>query len=1322
MFGQGGTGSSDQQGQGNKRQRTAAMYHRKRAVTACQSCRLRKTKCDNVRPVCGFCSRSGAQCVYPGSGPDSDYSSYDPASLTILDRLNHVVSLLESRPLAVLVNETGSYDSPHEASDIPRRPASVSQPLRVVPIHASRDLTTLVPEDDVLQVLERPDFPSASNNCESIMRWPIFQGLVPEVHSFVLELNEDVEAGPSDARVSGGRGVQEEDFVPLSKRFLAYVHVKNPILDVKDYKNKVREAAENGPRWDACLSVPFHTEADVDGSPASTRSSATAVIDPDTAASYYLAAKKRLGLLQPSLLYIQCLFLCGIYEMYCLHPLQAWFHFNRACVDLRNILWTRSQIKSSQATTQETRRLEQRLYWSCVKTEYELRYEISLPPSGVTQCDYPDMFPSPPTELTSPSAYGRGDTFDDDIVPEEEKSWFYYLAEISYRRMMNRAMAVMARSREQGWSDNISEAMEHCKEFNEQIDLWYSHIPPQIDPKNAVHANNELAQFLKNRELSCREWIHRPFLFYVLHKSPEDEHYGRAIPLAQRCLELCVEHLFRTYGHNRHHGTWYIARSCVTKALILLAAAKSGRISLPSGWKEALETARWTQSEADRDQPYRYRALESPLHIRLIHLMPGELDEDIRLRISHELLRQPEQPRSLRLPRKYLQRTLPPGWQVFETIEGRFIFRSESDDASSEENGPIHTWRHPDPTIDPALYELPSLHPAQPAFEALSYVWGQQRDPVIATIEGKVGECLGNIKLGENLATALGYLRYQDKERVLWVDAICINQNDDAERATQVLRMPSIYQDCSRVIIWLGPEKHNIGLLFSELAPIGSQVETTTNGFIISSPDATDFRSWKRDVAVAFSDEVWSAMKRLDDRPWFHRLWTVQEAIMANGDSIVQSGDVIISWPLFRRAVACLLEKTKMPMPRVAIGAVKGVTENPIGATLAHTLHTYRTRQCSDPHDKIYALLAILPPRFASEIKPDYEQPFVELYKSCFLASIKALNRWELRGRPRNPDEDDCPSWVPDLSQNDLYGRGVRGNYASGCSALHYEYQAPNLLKVVGLRFDTVKSVSEKTFDYWDDDETAIRVIRSWEPECSLTDPYPNGGTYLDAFAATLLQDIRIERHPDQGFKLEGIKDWLEAEFLSTVSTQMPKLSRGDIMEYVIWTRSTSRAMVTTERGSIGLSCTFAKPGDVICVVLGCDFPVLLRPCDNNNWKFLSDCYVWDLEATQGLLGPLPSPWQAQLFYDPVAEHRSYTRYHNPEPGELTAEDPRLKPLVGWQRVSLEELGRDLTGDDPEVYDFFRNIEDGRIVDSDPRLEPEALKSRGVNLETFILS
>jgi hypothetical protein len=187
--------------------------------------------------------------------------SYDPASLSILDRLNHVVSLLESRPSAVLLNEPYSHNLPIESYGSPRSHVTASQPLRVAPIHASNDPTTHVPEDDILQVLDRPDFPSTSNNCESIMRWPFFQGLAPEVHSFVLESDIYTEAIPGAVRgVPGGKGVQEEDFISLSKRFLAYAHVKNPILDVKEYKKKVREAAENGPRWDgaSCLIVSIH--------------------------------------------------------------------------------------------------------------------------------------------------------------------------------------------------------------------------------------------------------------------------------------------------------------------------------------------------------------------------------------------------------------------------------------------------------------------------------------------------------------------------------------------------------------------------------------------------------------------------------------------------------------------------------------------------------------------------------------------------------------------------------------------------------------------------------------------------------------------------------------------------------------------------------------------------------------------------------------------------------------------------------------------------------------------------------------------------------
>lgn len=316
--------------------------------------------------------------------------SFDPASLTILDRLNHVVTLLESRPLAVIA----------QPSDVSQPVSENSPSVNFLPSAAPAvEATTNLPEIDILHTLDIPGFPSAANNCEGVLRWPIFEGLVPDVHSFILESAKE-DSGQAETIRTGslGRGVQEDDFIPLSKKFLAYVHVKNPILEVADYKAQVRDAAENGPRWDgpsclvvcppnivealandfqliscalACLAAPFQTDPGINSTPESIRSSMSAYVDQDTASSYYLAAKKRLGLLQPSLLNTQCLFFCGVYEMYSLRPLEAWSHFNRACVDLRNLLWLRSQRRSPEnhAVSRETHRLEQRLYWSCVKSE-----------------------------------------------------------------------------------------------------------------------------------------------------------------------------------------------------------------------------------------------------------------------------------------------------------------------------------------------------------------------------------------------------------------------------------------------------------------------------------------------------------------------------------------------------------------------------------------------------------------------------------------------------------------------------------------------------------------------------------------------------------------------------------------------------------------------------------------------------------------------------------------------------------------------------------------------------------------------------------------
>jgi hypothetical protein len=86
-----------------------------------------------------------------------------------------------------------------------------------------------------------------------------------------------------------------------------------------------------------------------------------------------------------------------------------------------------------------------------------------------------------------------------------------------------------------------------------------------------------------------------------------------------------------------------------------------------------------------------------------------------------------------------------------------------------------------------------------PAFEALSYTWGSMEN----LHDIRVGPS-GNdvLSVTRNLAVALQYLRYAEKVRVLWIDAVCIDQKNTKERGQQVERMRDIYTLADRVVVW----------------------------------------------------------------------------------------------------------------------------------------------------------------------------------------------------------------------------------------------------------------------------------------------------------------------------------------------------------------------------------------------------------------------------------------------------------------------------------------------------------------------------------------
>lgn len=187
------------------------------------------------------------------------------------------------------------------------------------------------------------------------------------------------------------------------------------------------------------------------------------------------------------------------------------------------------------------------------------------------------------------------------------------------------------------------------------------------------------------------------------------------------------------------------------------------------------------------------------------------------------------------------------------------------------------------------------------SFEALSYAWGSQENPfelsLVAYRSGITRRVMrrlalalapqdfdkhlwkpsGTVAITQNLATALPYLRLEDRVRLLWVDAICINQQDLKERSSQVKLMASIYGQAELVIAWLGVERLDSHIAFHYLTWLGTKIVVDWATMEVSSTSRE--YSWVADMEeeLGLSDAEWDALDHTFNQPWFRRLWIRQE-------------------------------------------------------------------------------------------------------------------------------------------------------------------------------------------------------------------------------------------------------------------------------------------------------------------------------------------------------------------------------------------------------------------------------------------------------------
>ncbi|KAH8881359.1 heterokaryon incompatibility, partial [Thozetella sp. PMI_491] len=155
---------------------------------------------------------------------------------------------------------------------------------------------------------------------------------------------------------------------------------------------------------------------------------------------------------------------------------------------------------------------------------------------------------------------------------------------------------------------------------------------------------------------------------------------------------------------------------------------------------------------------------------------------------------------------------------------------------------------------------------------ASSYTWGPSTPTFPVLVDGRT------LRVTANAHTLLRDMSSYLLPRLLWIDSICINQKDEAEKSAQVQLMQAIYHRASIVTIWLSHE----GAGHAYGTAVMPRTEAELMGLM---------NTWR-------TYPQWPSLITLVSNPWFQRIWVVQEAVIARNVRVVYSG-VEIDWKTF---------------------------------------------------------------------------------------------------------------------------------------------------------------------------------------------------------------------------------------------------------------------------------------------------------------------------------------------------------------------------------------------------------------------------------------
>jgi Heterokaryon incompatibility protein (HET) len=543
-------------------------------------------------------------------------------------------------------------------------------------------------------------------------------------------------------------------------------------------------------------------------------------------------------------------------------------------------------------------------------------------------------------------------------------------------------------------------------------------------------------------------------------------------------------------------------------------------------------------------------------------------------------------------------------------------------------------------------------------FEALSYCWGSSEMPF------SLDTPTGTIPITASLNSALSRLRSSDGDRPLWADAVCINQEDAQEKEHQVPLMGEIYSCARKVLVDLGDAtpgssealemmdlywRHNIvhGIAISgqklnfveSLQFLGMDVPESTQK-TLPPPD----------------NPQWDCVRGFLRRPWFHRVWIIQEFILAR-EVVVMCGNDFVDWRILwamsqsfnnweipfafadqRESHAGLLAIGRLGMSR----RLRELPTNPEAMTMTALLERFGSQKVTLARDRFFGLLGIAEDGARAAFVPDYTAPFESIVRRVGKDLLLQGGADMLMRAGMSTAPDRFPSWTVDWSRGNRIPIGLNTTVQDFRATLDTEFlivpdsAVDDQVETMGKEVDTVLHVEDASAIQEHDSsvEDGLSFITLCAKLFLTSETYLNGEPAMEACWRTSIAGLlafgkQSYRAGFQALHLSKTTGMPLSEAASIVGLDFGQLDNDVMDEARSYIRAVGVALdlyrlfpARTHKGYIGLLPPSSQPGDQIWLIRGCRVPMVLRPSPERPvlHRLVGSCYVHGIMNGEFLL------------------------------------------------------------------------------------------------------